>query len=194
MYPVPPPIYLCPHFHSNHYSEHNRLFNYLHKKANQIKPMNDAHYAPYKGEWRWWLGARLWLLVVMYSLNPVYRPSLLLTIQCTMVIMFTIAQASIKPFGQSHQKIHQSNRCTNSYNQLYNSLDIFHLLNYTALAMSMSHIILDQSSDQTQSAMVTVGVLVGLFVVMLMVTVLYHLIVAILKTCKMYDRTRESFD
>ena len=29
-----------------HYSEHNRLFNYLHKKANQIKPMIDAHYAP----------------------------------------------------------------------------------------------------------------------------------------------------
>ena len=28
------------------YSEHNRLFNYLHKKANQMKPMNDAHYAP----------------------------------------------------------------------------------------------------------------------------------------------------
>ena len=33
------------------YSEHNRLFNYLHKKANQMRPMNDAHYAPYKGEW-----------------------------------------------------------------------------------------------------------------------------------------------
>ena len=178
------------------YSEHNRLFNYLHKKANQIKPMNDAHYAPYKGEWRWWLGARLWLLVVMYSLNPVYssdRPSLLLTIQATMVILFIITQASIKPFGQSHQKTHQNNRCTNFYNQLYNSLDMFYLLNYTALTMSMSHI-LDQSSDQTQSAMVTVGVLVGLFVVMLMVTVLYHLIVAILKTCKMYDRTRENFD
>ena len=178
------------------HSEHNRLFNYLHKKANRIKPMNDAHYAPYKGEWRWWLGARLWLLVVMYSFNPVYssdRPSLLLTIQATMVILFTIAQASIKPFGQSHLKTHQSNRRTNFYNQLYNSLDMFYLLNYTALAMSMSHI-LDQSSDQTQSAMVTVGVLVGLFVVMLMVTVLYHLIVAILKTCKMYDRTMEMFD
>ena len=178
------------------YSEHNRLFNYLHKKANQIKPMNDAHYAPYKGEWRWWLGARLWLLVVMYSLNPVYssdKPSLLLTIQATMVILFTITQASIKPFGQSHQKTHQSNRCTNVYNRLYNSFDMFYLLNYTALAMSMSYI-LDQSPDQTQSAMVTVGVLVGLFVVMLMVTVLYHLIVAILKTCKMYDRTREKFN
>ena len=178
------------------YSEHNRLFNYLHKKANQIKPMNDAHYAPYKGEWRWWLGARLWLLVVMYSLNPVYssdRPSLLLTIQATMVILFTVTQARIVPFGQSHQKTHQSNRRINFYNQLYNSLDMFYLLNYTALAMSMSHI-LDQSSDQTKSAMVTVGVLVGLFVVMLMVTVLYHLIVAILKTCEMYDRTREKFN
>ena len=112
------------------YSEHNRLFNYLHKTANQIKPMNDAHYAPYKGEWRWWLGARLWLLVVMYSLNPVYssdRPSLLLTIQATLVILFTITQASIKPFGQPHQKTHQSNRCTNFYNQLYNSLDMFYL-------------------------------------------------------------------
>ena len=178
------------------YREHNRLFNYLHNKANQIKPMNDAHYAPYKGEWRWWLGARLWLLVVMNSLNPVYssdRPSLLLTIQATLVILFTITQAGIKPFGQPHQKTHQSNRCTNFYNQLYNSLDMFYLLNYTALAMSMSYI-LDQSSDQTQSAMVTVGVLVGLYVVMLMVTVLYHLIVAILKTCKMYDRTREMFN
>ena len=100
------------------HSEHNRLFNYLHRKANQIKPMNDAHYSPYKDELRWWLGAKLWLLVIMYSLNPVYssdRPSLPLTIQGTMVILFTIAQASIMPFGQSHQNTHQSNRrtCTN---------------------------------------------------------------------------------
>ena len=178
------------------HSEHNRLFNYLHRKANQIKPMNDAHYAPYKGEWRWWLGARLWLLVVMYGVNPVYssdRPSLLLTIQATMVNLFTIAQASMMPFGQSHQKTHQINRRTNFYNQFYNSLDIFYLLNYTALAMSMSYII-DQSLDQQHFATVAVGVLVGLYVVMLMVTVLYHLIVAILKACMMYDISREKFN
>ena len=178
------------------HSEHNRLFNYLHTKANQIKPMNDAHYAPYKGEWRWWLGARLWLLVVMYSLNPVYssdRPSLLLTIQGTMMILFTVAQARIMPFGQSHQKTHQSNSRTNFYNRLYNSLDMFYLLNYTALAVSMLYII-DQSLDQQQIAAVAVGVLVGLYVVMLMVTVMYHLIVAILKACLMYDITREKFN
>ena len=47
---------------------------------------------------------------------------------------------------------------------------------------------------QQQAAAATVGILVGLYVVMLMVTVLYHLIVAILKACMMYDITREKFN
>ena len=178
------------------YSEHNRLFNCLHKKANQIKPMIDAHYAPYKGEWRWWLGARLWLLVAMYSLNPVYssdNPSLLLSIQATMVILFMLVQARIEPFGQSLQLSAKCKQHTNFYNQLYNSLDLFYLLNYIVLALSISYI-LDKSSDQTQPIVVCVGVLVGLYVVVLMVTVLYHLIVAILKACGIYDRAREKID
>ena len=178
------------------YSEHNRLFNYLHKKANQIKPMNDAHYAPYKGEWRWWLGARLWLVVVMYSLNPVYssdKPSLLLSIQATVMILFMLLQAKIEPFGQSHQQTDRCTRHTIFCNQLYNCLDLFYLINYIALALSMSYI-LEQSSDQAQMTVVCVGVLVGLYVVVLMVTVLYHLIVVILKACKMYDRAREKIN
>ena len=179
-----------------HYSEYNRLFNYLHKKANQIKPMIDAHYAPYKGEWRWWLGARLWLLVVMYSLNPVLssdNPSLLLSIQATVVILFMLVQAKIEPFGQSLQMSAKCKQHTNFYNQFYNSLDLFYLLNYIVLALSMSYI-LDQSSDQTQPIVVCVGVLVGLYVVVVMVTVLYHLIVAILKACGIFDRAREKID
>ena len=177
------------------YSEHNRLFNYLHKKANQIKPMIDAHYAPYKGEWRWWLGARLWLLVVMNGLNPVYcsnQPSLLLSIQATMVIVFMLVQAKIEPFGPSLQMTDKYNRRTYCYNQLYNCLDLIYLLNYTVLALSMSYI-LDHGSDQTQ-IIVCVGVLVGLFVVVLMVTVLHHLMVAILKTCKMYDIAKQKIN
>ena len=178
------------------YSQHNRLFNYLHKKANQFKPMNDTHYAPYKGEWRWWLGARLWLLVLMYSLNPLYssdKPSLLLSIQTTMMILFMLMQARIEPFGQSLQESEKGNRQTIISNQLYNSLDLFYLLNYAALALSMSYI-LDQSSDQTQSIVVCVGVLVGLYVVVVIVTVLYHLMVAILKICGIYDRARQKID
>ena len=178
------------------YSEHNRLFNYLHKKANQIKPMIDAHYAPYKGEWRWWLGARLWLLIVMYSFNQVYstdQPSLLMSIQGSMVLLFTIAQVGIKPFGQIYQHTNKHTRCMIFYNGLYNSLDLFYLLNYIVLALSMSYI-LDQSSDQAQMTVVSVGVLVGLYVVVVMVTVLYHLIVVILKACKLYDRAREKIN
>ena len=178
------------------YSEHNRLFNYLHKKVNQMKPMIDAHYAPYKGEWRWWLGARLWLLVVMYSFNQVYstdQPSLLMSIQGSMVLLFTIAQVGIKPFGQIYQHTNKQTRCMIFYKGLYNWLDLFYLLNYIVLALSMSYI-LDQSSDQAQMTVVSVGVLVGLYVVVLMVTVLYHLIVVILKACKMYDRAREKIN
>ena len=175
------------------YSEHNRLFNYLSKKANQIKPMNDAHYAPYKGEWRWWLGARLWLVVVLYSLNPVYssdNPSLLLSIQATLVMLFMLVQANIQPFGQPLQKMDKCNRHTSVYNTLYNCLDLMYLLNYIALAMSMSYI-LGKSSNETQ---ITVSVLVGLYVVMLLVTVLYHFIVAILKACNSYDRAKEKIN
>ena len=106
------------------------------------------------------------------------------------MILFTIVQARIEPFGQTHQKF---NRRTNIYNQFYNSLDLFYLLNYIVLALSMSYI-LDQSSDQTQPIVVCVGVLVGLYVVVVMVTVLYHLIVAILKACGIYYRAKEKID
>ena len=132
----------------------------------------------------------------MYSLNPVYRsdkPSLLLSIQAIVVILFTIAQAGIKPFGQSYQQKDKLTRYTIFCNQMYNCLDLFYLINYIALAMSMSYI-LEQSSDQAQMTVVSVGVLVGLYVVVLMVTVLYHLIVVILKACKMYDRAREKIN
>ena len=114
-----------------------------------------------------------------------------------MVILFNIAQVEIKPFGQTlhDQKSEKVNRRTIIYNQFYNSLDLFYLLNYMyiVLALSMSYI-LDQSSDQTQPIVICVGVLVGLYVVVVMVTVLYHLIVAILKACGIYDRAREKID
>ena len=130
----------------------------------------------------------------MYSLNPVYssdKPSLLLSIQATVVILFAITQAKMEPFGQSHQ---QTDRCTIFCNHFYNCLDLFYLINYIVLALSMSYILLDHSSDQAQMTAVSVGVLVGLYVVVLMVTALYHLIVVILKACNMYDRAREKIN
>ena len=82
--------------------------------------------------------------------------------------------------------------CTSVYNQLYNCLDLMYLLNYTALALSMSYI-LYQSSNETQITL-SVSISVGFYVAVLMTTVLYHFIVAILKACKMYDIAREKIN
>ena len=81
-----------------HYSEHNRLFNYLHKVANRVKPINDAYFSPYKGEWRFWLGARLWLLIFLYIISSVYssdQPMLLLFIHAVTVTLFMLIQVRI---------------------------------------------------------------------------------------------------
>ena len=74
------------------------------------------------------------------------------------------------PFGLSHQKKDKCKQRTTFYNQLYNCIDLFYLLNCIALALSMSYI-LDRSSGHTQMTEVPVGVLVGLYVVVLIVTV-----------------------
>ena len=85
------------------YSDHNRLFNWLHQKANLLKPMNDAYYAPYKGVWRSWLGVRLWLLFILYVPTPSYssdRPYLLMYIHSIIMMVFVFVQAHIRPFAE----------------------------------------------------------------------------------------------
>ena len=162
----------------DHYSEQNRLFNYLHKQTNRIKPMNDAYYAPYKGEWRFWLGARLWLLAFMYSLNPFYSsddPSLLLFIYVIIVTIFMLVQTEMKPFGHSILKNDRQYRNRITVNKFYNWLDLFYLLNYVSLALSMTYILLRGSrSTQANSLDIAVGVLVGMYGVVLMAIISYH--------------------
>ena len=178
-----------------HYNEQNKLFNYLHKQTNRIKPMNDAYYAPYKGEWRFWLGARLWLLVFIYSLNPVYgsdQPSLLLLIHAIVVTVFMLAQCEVKPFGESIQATDRRCRKIQVTNEFYNWIDLFYLLNYIALAQSVSYILYhDSHPTQKNTLDIAVGVLVGMYGVVLMTTISYHFIVTILKVCNKYDTIKE---
>ena len=177
------------------YNEQNRLFNYLHKQTNRIKPMNDAYYAPYKGEWRFWLGARLWLLVFIYSLNPVYgsdQPSLLLLIHAIVVTVFMLVQSEVKPFGESIQATDRHCRKIQVSNEFYNWIDLFYLLNYIALTQSVSYILYhDSHPTQKNTLDIAVGVLVGMYVVVLMTTISYHFIVTILKVCNKYDTIKE---
>ena len=177
------------------YNEQNRLFNYLYKQTNRIKPMNDAYYAPYKGEWRFWLGARLWFLVFIYSLNPVYssdQPSLLLLIHAIVVTVFMLVQSEVKPFGESIQATDRHCRKVCISNRFWNMLDTFYLLNYITLAQSVSYILYhDSHPTQKNTLDIAVGVLVGMYGVVLMTTISYHFIVTILKVCNKYDTIKE---
>ena len=144
-----------------------------------LKPFNDAYYAPYKGKWRIWLGARLWLVVLLYIPGPFLgsaNPSLLLSIHLALVIIFTFIQTRIMPFEEA---VTQKFICFGKY--IYNMLDLFYLLNYTILALVVSYL-LAQDMNKTQ-LQVVVGVLVGMSVVVFFCSILSHTSVIFLKRC-----------
>ena len=160
------------------YSDHNRIFTWIHQKANLLKPMNDAYYASYKGVWRSWLGVRLWLLVILYVPTPFYssdRPYLLMYIHAIILIIFLILQAHIKPFGEPSKV---SNRI---FSDIYNWTDSFYILNYTVLALTVSYLLLNGSNNHDIA--IAVGSLVGLSGVMICVTFFYHALMAARNIC-----------
>ena len=67
---------------------------------NQFKPLIDVYCAPYKDRYRFWFGARLWLLMVTYVLFAILRdfPLMFVLCQCTLLLFFTLAQVAIMPF------------------------------------------------------------------------------------------------
>ena len=72
-------------------SEKHKILKWLNQKTTLLKPINDAYYAPYKGKWKIWLGARLWLVVLLYSLGRFFgsqNPRLLLSIHVVLVVIF----------------------------------------------------------------------------------------------------------
>ena len=160
-------------------SEKHKLMKWLSQKVSRLKPFNDAYYAPYKGKWRMWLGARLWLVVLLYIPGPFLgssNPSLLLSIHVAMVIIFTIIQTCIMPFEEA---VSQKFICFGKY--IYNMLDLFYLLNYIILALVVSYL-LAQDMNKTQLQAV-VGVLVGMSLVVFFCSILSHTSVIFLKRC-----------
>ena len=144
-----------------------------------LKPFNDAYYTPYKGKWRMRLGARLWLVVLLYIPGPFLgsaNPSLLLSIHVALVIIFTFIQSRIMPFEEA---VSQKFICFGKY--IYNMLDLFYLLNYTILALVVSYL-LAQDINKVQLQAV-VGVLVGMSLVVFFCSILSHTSVIFLKRC-----------
>ena len=70
--------------------------------VNKIRPVIDSIHGPYKDHYRFWYGARLFLLVVIAVLNPSLGDQKLfykLLLQLFVVCIFTTFQAYIKPFS-----------------------------------------------------------------------------------------------
>ena len=165
------------------YSDHNRLFTWLHQKANILKPMNDAYYASLKGAWQSWLGVRLWLLVILYIPTPFYssdRPYLLMYIHAIILVVFVFIQAHVKPFAEPSK--------WKWITDMYNWTDSFYILNYTVLALTMSYILLNDSN--THHIAITVGSLVGLSGVMIFATLIYHIYMAFKDLCRTQSTTK----
>ena len=124
--------------------------------ANRVKPMNDVYFAPFRGKWRFWLGARLWLLIFLYIISPFYssdQPKLLLFIHAITVMLFILIQAQIHPFGNSIQETHKCNTMECIFDKFYNWLDLTYSLNYATLSLSVLYILsenLDANQDRTE--------------------------------------------
>ena len=156
------------------FSDQNRLFTWLHQKANLLKPMNDAHYASYKGVWRSWLGVRLWLLVILYVPTPFYssdQPYLLMYIHAIILVIFLFIQMHVKPFGEPSKVSYKV------FTDIYNWIDSFYILNYTAMALTISFLL--SNGNNNHHTAITVGSLVGLSGMMIIATFVYHVFMAI---------------
>lgn len=180
------------------YSDRNRIVGWLHKKASLLKPMNDAYYAPYKGAWRSWLGARLWLLMLLYILTSSIGsddPSLMLCIHAVLMILFLFVQAQLRPFSCAPQfQSAQKSPKIKLYNQLLNLLDCFYMVDYSILALTLSYMIRQTDSNSNASKVdVAVAVLVSVAVLMFCATFLYHVISTVRKVFRRDGARNQEF-
>ena len=160
-------------------------------------PIIDAYYAPYEGKWRFWLGVRLWLLILLYglstSLGP-QNPSLLLLIHGILVIVFTLIQCRVMPFNKTYSGKDDKCHCSNKCMHIRNVLDLYYLLNYALLALSVSYIwATDTNAANGATHQVVVGVFVGLSIVVFICTIIIHILVA-LQGCRRCEVTPSNFN
>ena len=150
-------------------SEKHKVCTWLNQKVSRLKPLNDAYYAAYKGKWRSWLGARLWLVVILYILEPFLgaeNPSLLLSIHVILVVIFIFIQTHIMPFGEPDKQKYLSK-------DMYNWLDLFYLLNYAILSLIVSYLYANETNSLHMKAVV--GTLVGIALVVFFCTIVFQI-------------------
>ena len=164
-------------------SEKHKVCTWLNRKVSHLKPINDAYYGPYKGEWRIWLGARLWLVVLLYSIRPSLgadNPSLLLLLHVIFVIIFMFIQIHIMPFEGALQQ--EPGRLSYISKYMYNWLDFFYLLNYAILALIVSYLLVNDT-NRIQFKMV-VGAFVGIALLVFFCIRIVRMVLYFRKQCQ----------
>ena len=71
------------------------------KLINKIGPFLDAYGGPFKDKWRFWFGLRLWVIVIMLSINGALQGSnvdRMLLVHFVVILLFTLLQAHVLPF------------------------------------------------------------------------------------------------
>ena len=81
------------------------------KTIDKLRPFYDTIYAPYKDSFRWWFGARQFVLVVEYvifaALAGTHISNLLLASYC-LISIFALAQAWLSPAQCFNKKCTQN--------------------------------------------------------------------------------------
>ena len=122
-----------------------RFFNRF-RIINKFKPLIDAYCAPYKDRYRFWFGARLWVLVVTYVLFAILRdfPLIFVLCQCILLLLFTLAQVTIMPFRS----------------KIINWLDLFFMVNALLL---MIVVLYSYSRNSNAASAASVALTVAVF-------------------------------
>lgn len=142
--------------------------------VNRFKPLIDAYHGPYKDKWRLWFGVRLWILLLMFSIQAGLGGSnvpLAFLLHLLILGVFLLVQASIKPFR----------------NIFVGLLDIFFMANYCILAAIGTYFLLQD--NQLLPLQIVAGILVGLAFLVFLGIAAYHPVCAIQK--KWLERRQE---
>ncbi len=88
-----------------------------------MRPFLDAYSGPFKNKYRFWFGVRLWITVILYSIDGALQGTninTMLTLQFAIIAAFVLFQNHLRPFK----------------NYLIGSVDIFFMINYMGLIFS----------------------------------------------------------
>ena len=139
-----------------------------------FKPFIDAYGGPFKDRWRFWFGLRLWITLLLFTVDGVLQgknPKTMLTIHHMIIITFIFVQALCRPLK----------------NRLIGSVDLFFMMNY--LLIIECYFIFGHTS-------IAAYILVSLALFVLLLIVLYvtfHCCHNYLKTPKLISNIRKKY-